>query len=435
MKPAVLILLYLSVALAPLALAWTGMRPPRPIWDELASGAGMLAFAMILAEFASSGRFQSVSRRIGMDVTMRFHQLFARTALALAMVHPFLYASPFNPPLGWDATRALTLTVDIGALAGGIGAFVLLPCFVLLSINRARLGYRHEAWRLLHGLGAVAIAGMLLHHTLTAGRYAGDPALAALWIGLSVLALLSFLFVYVAKPLMKLRRPWRVKAIDQVAEQTWRLTLSPVGHDGIDYLAGQFAWVSVGRSAFSLAENPFSISSAPASGRELSFVIKELGDFTRSLPSIKPGTRAYVDGPFGHLVIDGRDAPAIVLIAGGIGIAPLIGILRQMRLTGDTRPCTLIYGNTRQSQITEGDEIASLGAEVIHVLQTPPPGWTGRTGWVTPDLIRDLFASTDRRDALFVICGPTVMMLGVENALLALGVPPVRILLERFDYD
>lgn len=93
--------------------------------------------------------------------------------------------------------------------------------------------------------------------------------------------------------------------------------MEPDGHDGIAYEAGQFVWLNVGHSVFSLRENPFSVSSAPSSGALLQFIIKELGDFTSTLSRIAPETRAYIDGPHGHLVTTGRTEPGIALIAGG----------------------------------------------------------------------------------------------------------------------
>tara|TARA_R110002110_G_scaffold181039_1_gene387165 strand:+ start:472 stop:651 length:180 start_codon:yes stop_codon:yes gene_type:complete len=58
---------------------------------------------------------------------------------------------------------------------------------------------------------------------------------------------------------------------------------------------------------FSLHENPFSISSAPAEGKQLQFVIKELGDFTNNVGQISVGTKAYIDGPHGNLTVLGRE--------------------------------------------------------------------------------------------------------------------------------
>lgn len=435
----VLVVLYMCVALFPLALSAAGARPPRSVWDELASGAGMLAFAVILMEFVLSGRFRTVSGRIGMDVTMRFHQLIARTALVLALAHPFLYASPFNPPRPWDASRQLTLSFDAGALDAGLVAWILLGVLVAVAIGRRQLDYRYETWRLMHGLGALLVAGFTLRHALGMGRYSADPVLAWFWIGLTAAAALTLVQVYVLKPLLLLRRPWTVREVRKIGDRTWEVTLDPRGHGGMEYEAGQFAWVKVGRSPFSLYENPFSISSAPGPGRQLQFVIKELGDFTRSLGRIAPGTKAYVDGPYGNLTAAGHREHGIALIAGGVGIAPLLGILRQLRHDGDARPAKIVYGNRIREQIVYADELDAFarerGSEVVHVLSEPPPDWTGRTGIVDAELIRSVFAAPEMRDWLFVLCGPAAMMEAVEDALICLGVPADRIESERFQYD
>lgn len=434
-----LFVLYLFAVLLPLGLSWWGGRPPRSIPDELASGAGMLAYAILLAEFLLSGRFRAVSKRIGIDVTMRFHQLLARTALALALVHPFLYRAPFNPPYPWDSTRQLTLTYDLAGLATGFAAWLMLALLVFLAVFRDQIHRRYEIWRLAHGVGAALIAGLLLHHTLRAGRYAQDPVLAWVWIGLAAIALLSLAYIYLVKPVLKLRAPWTMEARRQIAMNTWEVTLAPRGHGGLRYQAGQFAWLSIGKRAVSLNENPFSISSAPGSGPGLQFVIKELGDFTRSIGSIEPGTRAYVDGPHGHLVITGRKEPGIALIAGGVGIAPILGILRQLRLDGDPRPTVLVYGNRSERQIVCREELDQLarehGTKVVHALYEPPEGWSGHIGMCDADLLRRVFDQPQMRQWLYILCGPPAMMDAAERALIDIGVPAGQILSERFKYD
>jgi predicted ferric reductase len=439
MRPAVLILLYLIVVLAPLALTWLLVHPPRLFWDELASGAGLLAFAIILVEFVLSGRFRSVSRRIGMDKTMRFHQLLARTALAFAILHPFLYVSPFGNQRPWDPTRQLTLTSEIGALGSGALAWIILPAFVLLSIARDKLSYRYETWRLMHGLGAILIVGLLLHHTLSAGRYSQDPILTGLWLVLVFGAIASLIFVYVLKPFSQLGRAWTVSSVRPLALKTWAISIAPKDHAGLDYQAGQFAWLNLGKSPFSLYENPFSISSAPASGKELEFIIKELGDSTRRIGQIKPGTKAYIDGPHGNLVVSDRAEPGIAFIAGGVGIVPLLGIMRQLRLEGDRRPTLLVYGNRIEEQIVYREELDAFsqehGTKLVHALSEPAVGWNGYSGLVDAALIKDVFSPREMKRWLFIMCGPPVMMDVVEQTLIELGVPAHQILSERFKYD
>ena len=165
MHTLLLLPIYLLIAVAPLVLSFFQNLPPRSIWDEVASGLAMTSFAILLVEFVLSGRFKAISGHMGMDVTMRFHQLLARTALVFAILHPFLYQAPFFTfPFPWDETGQLTLGLDVPSLLTGVGAWIALPGFVLMSIYRDQLPYRYETWRLLHALGAVAIALMVFHH-------------------------------------------------------------------------------------------------------------------------------------------------------------------------------------------------------------------------------------------------------------------------------
>ena len=162
-------------------------------------------------------------------------------------------------------------------------------------------------------------------------------------------------------------------------------------------------------------------------------MIKELGDFTRTIGEIKPDTVAYLDGPYGNLTVDGREDPGVALIAGGVGLAQLLGILRQLRLTGDSREVTVVYGNRIFEQITYQDELGDEG--VVYVLSEPPEDWQGETGFIDGVLMDRVFSEQEFRDWVFVMCGPAVMMDVVEDHLIRRSTPADRILSERFSYD
>ncbi|PYG25589.1 ferredoxin reductase family protein [Pelagimonas varians] len=434
MKPRLLLLLYLFAVTLPLAVSRLVGGPPRVFWQELASGLGILAFSIILVEFVLSGRFKSISNGVGMDVTMRVHQMMARIALVFALLHPLLYqGTPSGGPRPWDPTRQLTITTDLASLSTGILAFVLLPSLVLLAIGRTQLDYKYETWRLMHGIGALLIAALLLHHSVYAGRYGSQPAMTWLWSVMTGVSVGSLIYVYLIQPLRKLRRPWHVISVTRLAQKQWQLTVSPKGHAGLDYQAGQFVWLNVGHSPFSVKENPFSISSAPNSGPDVSFIIKELGDFSQTVGQIEIGSRAYLDGPFGSLTVEGRTEPGIAFIAGGVGISPLLGIVRQMRLTKDPRRVKLIYGNRVVDQIVCRQDLDL--EDVTYVLSEPPEDWEGEVGLIDTALLDRVFSSQEKKEWLFVMCGPAVMMDLVEGYLVSSGTPSNRILSERFDYD
>lgn len=434
MKLLFLVIGYFVIVAMPLLLSWFTGGAPRPFHQDLASGLGILAFAMILLEFILSGRFKRVSNGIGMDVTMRVHQVMARTALIFAMIHPFFYQStPSGGQRPWDPTRQLTITTDFFSILTGIVAYLLLPSLVILAIGRNQLNYKYETWRLMHGVGALLIALLLYHHTTHAGRYGSQPLMTWVWLAMTAVAVGSLLYVYLFLPIWQKYHPWQVTSVIQLTPGQWEVSVKPNGHAGLDYKAGQFVWLNVGHSSFSKKENPFSICSAPAAGAEISFMIKELGDFTRGIGKVKPGSLAYLDGPYGNLSVDGRTEPGVALIAGGVGLAPLIGITRQMRLTEDLRKVRVIYGNSTIEKIAYGDELGAK--DVIYVLSKPPERWSGETGLIDAAMIDRVFSNQEIREWVFVMCGPTAMMNAIEDHLMARGTPSDRILSERFDYD
>jgi NAD(P)H-flavin reductase len=240
------------------------------------------------------------------------------------------------------------------------------------------------------------------------------------------------------KPALQLSAPYRVVSNRAVARRMWEVAIEPQAGSALDFAPGQFVWLNLGRSPFSVTEHPFSISSAPSERPRIAFTIKESGDFTDRIGQIAVGTRAFVDGPHGNFTLAGRSAARLVFIAGGVGFAPIVGMLRQLREEGDPRPVTLVYGNRIEDQILYRDELAAMGERLdfaVHlVLSEPPEGWAGKVGELTPGLLRDCLPP-DAAGTLYFVCGPVAMMDSVERSLEELGVPPRRIVTERFKYE
>lgn len=438
MPGTLLLALYLAVVLGPIALAWGAGLPRRPFLDDLSSALALTAFAAFLAEFVLSGRFRWISGRIGMDLTVRFHQTLARGALAMVILHPFLYTLPiptYPPP--WDRSAAGWLRLDAVSLLTGAGAWIVAVVLVVTAIFRDRLPYSYEAWRLGHGVGALLLAGLGALHALEAGRYSATPALAAFWLGLLAVAGLTMLHVYLISPLFQLRRPFEVVGVRRIALRTWELAVARRDGRPFRFRPGDFVWLSLHRHPFTLRENPFSIASAPAAGERVEFVIRELGDFTRSLDRVRPGQVAWLDGPHGGgLGLPRPDTPGVGMIAGGTGVAPMLSILREMRARADDRPVVLLYGNRVAEQIVYGEELERLATRVVHVLSEPPPGWKGLVGIVDAQAIAAAFGEVPNPSRWeYLLCGPPPMVEAAEAALMARGVPARQIRMERFVYD
>lgn len=439
LRAAALLGLYVSLALLPVVLAWTQSLARRPWHQELASGLAMAAFAMLLMEFLLAGRGRGLSRALGMDLTMRMHQFAGVTALALLTLHPMLYGPMHSEPQLWDPLRNRSVVLTNPSLASGVLGLLLLMALVLLAALRARMAMAYETWRLTHVLGSLLVAGAGLHHTLDTGRYAQDPLSAGFWIGATALAAGALLKVYLVDPLRAKRRRYRVASVEPVAERTWRLHLEPATARTLRFRGGQFIWLKLGRAFAQLSEHPFSIASGPSPDGRIDLLIKAAGDFTSTVGALAPGTPAFLDGPYGNFTLAGREGEGILLVAGGIGVAPILSILHELAAQGYTRPVRLVYGNRSAAQIAARPELEALATQLDLtldlVLSEPPPDWNGRRGVLDKNTLAACMPPTRRAHWLYFICGPGEMIDAVELSLNALGVPLERIVSERFRYQ
>src|SRR4051812_737085 len=167
--------------------------------------------------------------------------------------------------------------------------------------------------------------------------------------------------------------------------------MQPEGHAGFRFSPGQFGWLTVFGSPFRITGHPFSFSSsaAVADGR-VEMTIRNLGDFTSTIVTVPVGQRVYLDGPYGAFTIDRNPADMHVLIAGGVGITPMMSILRTLADRGDPRPVILLYGSRDWASITFREELDALASRikltVVHVLSKPPEGWTGEHGFINAEV-------------------------------------------------
>lgn len=424
---------YLLLVLVPLLVLMLGERPrPGGFWWDFALALGYASLGMMGIQFALTARFKHATAPFGIDVIYYFHRYLATGAFMLLLAHIAILLLRYPSSIGgWNPVTA-PFHMGLGWL--GLAAFAVL---IASSLWRKPLRIEYDRWRRLHIVLAVVGTAAALGHVYGSGSYLASAADRALWLGLGAFWLGLAGYVRLWRPWRLSRRPWRVVDVRPECAGTWTLELEPAHGPVFAYQPGQFAWVSLRASPFAMREHPFSFSSTPTRPGRIAFTVKELGDFTGRIGDIRPGESAYVDGPYGSFGIDRQpDAPGLVFIAGGVGIAPLISMLRALADRGDTRPKWLFYGNRVRDRIVFGAEIeamaAAIGLRLVHVLLEPPPDWTGDTGFITRDVLaRHLPA--DLAGLQFYVCGPSPMIRLAEAALGELGVPLRRVHSEIFD--
>ncbi len=424
-------LAFLAAALLPLLLAMASGEEPGGWHEEAGIGLGLVGLSLLLLQFAHAGRWNLVSGRAGIDVTMRFHRAAAILLLLLVLLHPVLFVLPLlldDPARG--IARLAAMAESPRMTAGRIAGLALVAT-VALALLRRRMPYQH--WRLLHGLGALVAAGGAVWHAIEVGLYSAFAPLGALWWAGLGGAVLLMLWSWGWKPQGAQAAGWRVAAVTPLGPGYWELVLE--GARPPAHAAGQFFWLGFGRAA-PWDDNPFSVSSAPGEER-LRFVIREAGDRTRTLGQLAAGTPMRLDGPHGVFTLDRVGTGPLLLAAGGAGIAPILSLARALEAAGDARPVAILHCARTPDRLVCRAELSAMAAR---------RGWRalflaeeGAAEGVTPGMpdaakLAALLEGWPPGEVTAMICGPEPMTMAVARQLESLGVPPGRLVYELFDY-
>lgn len=428
---------YLALALLPLLLAALAPDGPGNAWREAATGLGMAGLAMLALQFASSGRFPTLSGRVGIDRTMAFHKVAARILALFVIAHPFLYAVPGflrSSSRGW---MTLEIYFTSAQYRLGLVAWLAAIAVVGLAVLRPRLPMSYEAWRASHVILGLAAVGFGAAHAIEIGGYAEAAGLAPLWLAAAAGAAASVVLVYVGRTWAIRSDPWRLVRNEKVGRGLWRLAFRRESGKPFPFRAGQFVWLTTAPRLFPLFDHPFSIASSPREA-EVAFVIKEAGDYTGRIGTLAPGTRAGLDGPHGAFAREDREADAILLIAGGAGIAPILGLARDLDLADDPRPIRVLVAAGGPDRLVGLDRLREIAGRrdltVTTLCEEGGPGYEGGLGRLDRGTLDALLHGLDPARTLAMICGPGPFMVAAADGLLECGLPFDNVLYERFDY-
>ena len=423
------VIAYLGVVIAPLVFAAIGAsQPDHGFWTNFSVAFGFVGLAMMGLEFALVARFKPVAAPFGQDALLQFHRQIGYVGLAFVLVHVAISAK-------WESLTLVNAVTAPALVWFGMAAALALIALIVTSVWRQRLRLSYELWHAAHAVLAVVAVVGALGHVYFVDEYVSTLWKQVLWGLMSAAFLTLLVWVRLVKPGGMRENPWRLERVQRERGQTTTLALRPPDGTAFRFDPGQFAWFGFGGSPFSLTMHPFSFSSS-AERDEVEIAVKALGDFTSRVHELDAGTTVYVDGPHGVFSIDQDEGPGFGFIAGGVGIAGLISMLRTMADRNDVRPAVLVYANGEWEGVAFREELERLEGvidlRVVHVLERPPASWTGETGYVTTALLSRHLPRGYRRWQFF-ICGPGPMMDAAEAALIDLGVPADRVHTERFD--
>ena len=216
---------------------------------------------------------------------------------------------------------------------------------------------------------------------------------------------------------------------------TFRLARPP----GYEYQAGQWFVITFPGPVEPYTHH-FSHSNSPLEP-ELEFTTRMRGtEFKNALDALPLGAEVELEGPYGAFTLS-DDLDRVVFITGGIGITCVRGILRWLADRGGAsggapRSIVLLFANRSEGSIPFRDELQQLetrlpGLRVIHVISQPGEGWQGYRGHIDREVL-DREIPQPQHWAYF-LSGPPTFAQSMREELLAWGIEPGSVTLERFE--
>ncbi|MBS3747912.1 MAG: ferric reductase-like transmembrane domain-containing protein [Wenzhouxiangellaceae bacterium] len=398
------------------------------ILDALGRATGIVGLVMLLLAAALSARVPGFDRWFGgLTRLWKTHHRLGAGSLILLLLHPVLL-SLARAGSGPDAAVQLLFPpLSNWPIWAGWAGLLLMMAFLAPSFSFfGQPDYRR--WKLLHRLAGPAVI-LALVHAWQYGRTLPGDADKWLWLVLAALSVgaVAWRFVF-SRRIGRLR--YRVEHVTAVANNLVELVLEPAGRRRLKYDAGQFVYMAPFDRELSAGygeEHPYTLSSSPDED-VLRVAIKDLGDASRAIQTIRPGSRVTIEGPYGKFFPD-REPQKQLWIAGGIGITPFLGRARHLLARNRSVDIRLVYCVQDEARARFLDELHAIaerikGFEVI-------PHFFYRQGPLDEEFLDKRVPDLSEREAF--VCGPPGLNALARRLLIGAGIGRKRIRTEEFE--
>jgi predicted ferric reductase len=399
---------------------------------------GLLAADLLLVQVLLMARIPVVERAVGQDRLARWHRLAGFTSFSLMLAHIGLITWGYAAgDLGAVPGTFWNLTVTYPGMLLALAGTVCLVLVVVTSIRAARRRLRYESWHLLHLYAYLGVGLALPHQLWTGQEFLASPAATVYWWTLWAAAAGAILVWRVGLPLHRsLRHDLRVTSVVPEDEHGDVVSVYLAGRalHRLPVTAGQFlTWRFLTGPGWTRA-HPYSLSAAP-DGRSLRITVKTLGDGSALVRSLRPGTRAVVEGPYGRLTERPRTRTRVAFIGAGVGITPLRALAEELPYApGDA---ALLQRATGRPLFAREFEMLARerGLELVWLpgRRRSAGSWLGE-GAAGDDLtlLRRWIPDVTDRDVY--VCGPDEWTASVRRTLVAAGLPAAQLHVETFGW-
>jgi predicted ferric reductase len=399
--------------------------------------AGLIASDLVLVMLVLAARIPALDRTIGHDAAMALHRRLGKPSFYLLLAHAALltlgYAAADRVDVATETAQLLS-SADMPLAYLALGGFAAVVVTSLVVVHR-KLPY--EAWHVIHLLSYAAVLGALPHQLSQGGVLAEGTAQRVYWIALYVVALGAIVVFRVLRPAaLSLRHQITVDTVERISPDAISIHLRGRDLDRLGARGGQFfSWRFWTASTWWHA-HPVSLSAAPTR-HGLRITVREAGAGTRALAALKPGTPVSFSGPFGIFTAENRVHRRVAVLAAGIGVTPIVGLLH--RLNAHPGDVTIVVRASRREELYLWDEIEEW-AELHGMNAYVSLGARGRgaESWLAASDVkrgvsaRSIFPDLARSDVY--LCGPDGWADVAEAAVRGAGAAPDNIHRERFGW-
>ncbi|WP_329213827.1 ferredoxin reductase family protein [Streptomyces sp. NBC_00683] len=412
---------------------WAAQVEPSARLDALLATAahltGLLAGYGVLVMLLLMARVPAIEHGVGADRLARYHGRGGRHVLTLCLAHMVLALCGYAAHTGTDLFSAVRDLLGYDGIAAAALGTALLAVIGVTSARAVRGRISHETWRAVHLL-TYLVAALAFAHQLVGPDIAGSVLAVWVWSMLhATVAVLLLWYRGVVPALQALRHSLRVLEVRREGPDVVSVVMQGIGLDELQAESGQFfRWRFLQRRLWRTAL-PFSLS-APVRDDTLRITVKAIGDHTRRIRRLKPGTRVLATGPFGAMTAHRRTRHKVLLIAGGVGITPMRALFET--LPGGPGDITLLYRANNAAQLVLREELEAIARTRqagLHYLLGPSDASFDP---LAPQALRTLFPDLAEYDVY--VCGPPGMADAATAALTRAGVPAERIHSENFIY-
>ena len=387
--------------------------------------AGLLASVYVSAEFFLATRAKILEKMFaGLDKVYRAHAITGALAFIFMLNHPLLLAINVLPSI----KPALNYFIpSLDNLPYAFGIFALYSVVVLLSLTLfMRLPY--HIWKRTHIFMAVPQVFILLHILFISSDTSRFLPLKIWILGLGFLSLGAYAYKRFFYSHFGSSFKYEIATVKTEGDAV-DITLTPTGPK-MEFLPGQFVFLSFKNKILGTEEHPFTISSAPSDSL-LRLSIRMSGDYTKKLSLATAGMEAKIHGPYGVFGEKSLNKNTDdIWIAGGIGVTPFLSLLRYYGTTGFKKNVWMFYSTKTGKDLIYTNEINDLAKKSpeFHFLSNSLPAGQRLTAKYVKDTTGDL------SNKQIFLCGPEGMVRSLWEQFVDLGVKPKNIIFEEFNF-